>query len=226
MNIVELFAGDRSIGKEADKLGYNVFSVDWKPFDKIDLSIDIEWMRPSDVPFIPNMGWASFDCRTYSIASCSSHRNPIDKSPTSPYAIKCDRVNQHVLAMFEYWLKVNPNFIFWIENPRGNLRKMPWMKEFKRHTVWYCQYGDDRAKPTDIWTNSVTWIPKPMCKNYRYDSLGNVIDRHCHHEPARRGAKTGTQGRKGSYERSKIPNQLCAEIIRVTNEELTTAKAI
>ena len=27
------------------------------------------------------------------------------------------------------------------------------MQEFKRHTVWYCKYGDSRAKPTDIWTS-------------------------------------------------------------------------
>lgn len=87
------------------------------------------------------------------------------------------------------------------------------MQGFKRHTVWYCQYGDDRAKPTDIWTNSKTWVPKPMCKNYKYDNEGNVINKHCHHESARRGAKTGTQGKDGSYERSKIPMELCNEIL-------------
>jgi hypothetical protein len=88
------------------------------------------------------------------------------------------------------------------------------MQEFKRHTVWYCKYGDDRAKPTDIWTNSKTWKPRPMCKNYKYNKeTGEIIDKHCHHESARRGAKTGTQGKKGSYNRSKIPNELCKEII-------------
>ena len=29
-NLVELFAGSRSIGKVGDKLGMNVFSVDWQ----------------------------------------------------------------------------------------------------------------------------------------------------------------------------------------------------
>jgi hypothetical protein len=41
MNLLELFSGSRSVGKEADKLGFNVFSVDWQKFDKIDLAIDI-----------------------------------------------------------------------------------------------------------------------------------------------------------------------------------------
>ena len=103
--------------------------------------------------------------------------------------------------------------VFFIENPRGMLRHMPFMKEFKRYTVWYCKYGDDRAKPTDIWTNSTTWTPRPECRNYKYDKEGNIIDKHCHHQAARRGAKTGTQGRDGSYTRSMIPKQLCEEIL-------------
>lgn len=225
MKIVELFAGDRSIGKEAEKQGHQVFSVDWQKFDNIDLSMDIEWMRPSDVPFVPDCVWASFDCTTYTIAAISHHRK--DRIyPKSNYAEKCDRVNQHVIAMIDYWLDINPNMVFWFENPRGMLRHMPFMKKFNRHTVWYCKYGDDRAKPTDIWTNSVTWIPRPMCKNYKYDENGEIINKHCHHASARRGAKTGTQGRKGSYERSKIPQQLCAEILQTTNEQLTIALAI
>lgn len=211
--ILEVFAGSRSIGNKAEQLGMKVFSVDWEEFDKIDLIIDVEEMEIKDIPFIPDLGWFSPDCTTYTIAACSTHRiNSIE--PKSEYAIKCDRVNQHFIGLIKQWLKINPDFVFFIENPRGMLRKMPFMQEFKRHTVWYCQYGDDRAKPTDIWTNSKTWIPREMCRNYKYDKSGNVIDKHCHHESARRGAKTGTQGKKGSYERSKIPEQLCEEILK------------
>ena len=44
--------------------------------------------------------------------------------------------------------------LWFIENPRAVLRKMPFMPNGdSRHEVWYCQYGDTRAKPTDIWTN-------------------------------------------------------------------------
>ena len=34
------------------------------------------------------------------------------------------------------------------------------------------------------------------------------------HVAAPRGSKTGTQGLKGSYERSKIPEDLCLEILK------------
>jgi len=212
MRILELFAGSRSIGNEADKMGHNVFSVDWTKYDKIDLAIDIDDLQKEQVPFVPDMIWASPDCTTYSIAACSTHRTNT-KEPKNEYAVKCDRVNQHWIELIKEWLIINPNMVFFIENPRGMLRHMPWMQAFKRHTIWYCQYGDDRAKPTDIWTNSKTWEPRPMCHNYKYDKQGNIIDKHCHHESARRGAKTGTQGKKGSYNRSKIPKELCIEIL-------------
>jgi hypothetical protein len=203
INLLELFAGSRSIGNIAEKKGINVFSVDWEKFDKIDLVIDIEILNIKDIPFIPDVVWSSPDCTTYSIAAVSSHRiNSIE--PKSNYAIKCDKVNIHWIKLIKEWLIINPNLIFFIENPRGMLRKMPFMQEFKRHTIWYCTYGDDRAKPTDIWTNSKKWIPREICHN------GN---KNCHHQSAPRGSKTGTQGKKGSYNRSKIPEKLCEEII-------------
>lgn len=206
MNVLELFAGSRSIGNKSEELGMNVFSVDWTPYDKIDLSIDIELLTKEMIPFIPDVVWASPDCTTYSIAAVSHHRtNSIQ--PKSEYAKKCDSVNLHWIGLIKELLIINPKMVFFIENPRGMLRKMPFMQEFKRYTVWYCQYGDDRAKPTDIWTNSEKWIPKPQCKN------GN---KNCHHQSAPRGSKTGTQGKKDSYNRSKIPEQLCEEILKST----------
>jgi len=211
MKILELFAGSRSFSKAAEKLGHETFSVDWDPYDNIDLQIDISKMTIDDVPFVPDVIWASPDCTTYTIAAISTHRNKTE--PKTEYAKECDITNQHFIDLIKQWKVINPRLVFFIENPRGMLRHMPFMKEFKRHTVWYCQYGDDRAKPTDIWTNSVLWLPRAECRNYRYDKEGNIIDKHCHHHSARRGSKTGTQGRKGSYERSQIPEELCLEII-------------
>ena len=54
-----------------------------------------------------------------------------------------------------------------------------------RYTVTYCQYGDNRMKPTDIWTNHPCPKFKPPCKN------GDPC-----HVSAPRGSQTGTQGLK------------------------------
>ena len=216
MKLLELFAGSRSVGSEAERQGFEVFSVDWTAYDKIDLTIDIGQLKKEDVPFVPDVIWASPDCTTYSIAACGTHRNK-DRSAKSDYAKECDETNQHWMNVIAEWMDINPDLIFFIENPRGILRHMEFMDYLPRHTVWYCQYGDDRAKPTDIWTNSKTWKPRPMCRNYKYNKeTGEIIDKHCHHESARRGARTGTQGRKDSYNRSKIPSELCKEIIEST----------
>lgn len=89
------------------------------------------------------------------------------------------------------------------------MRKMDFMYGLERYTVTYCQYGDDRMKPTDIWTNHPDPRFKPMCKN------GDPC-----HTAAPRGAKTGTQGRSGSVERSRIPDELCEHIVTISEEHL------
>ena len=88
-----------------------------------------------------------------------------------------------------------------IENPRGVLRKLPPVRGLLRHTVTYCQYGDDRMKPTDLWGSVPGWTPRTMCKN------GDPC-----HVAAPRGSRTGTQGRKGAKERSMVPYELSQEI--------------
>lgn len=210
MKVLELFAGSRSIGNVANEKGYDVFSVDIEPFDKIDLVKDIEFLEPIDIPFVPDIIWASPPCTTYSIAAISKHRD--NGKPKTEFAKKSDRLVENTLMVIRTFLSINPNLKFYIENPRGYLRKMKFMQGLPRVTVWYCQYGDDRAKPTDIWSNNIAnplfnidgWIPKPECFN------GN---KNCHHEPAPRGSRTGTQGLKNNYERSKIPYQLCQSIL-------------
>ena len=99
--------------------------------------------------------------------------------------------------------QLKPKYWF-IENPRGVLRKMPFMNTagIYRYTVTYCQYGDTRMKPTDIWTNIPNLKLKPMCKN----------GMPCH-VSAPRGSSTGTQGIKTYKDRSRVPKELCKNIL-------------
>lgn len=209
MDILELYAGSRSVGKVAEQMGHRVCSVDIYEFDGIDIVSDIEYLTVQQLPFIPDMIWASPPCTSYSIAGISTHRD--GQTPKSELAIKSDRLIKHTIEL------VNEiGCIFYIENPVGMLRKMSFMKGMDRATVYYCRYGDTRMKPTDIFTNNLFsiyntsgWIPRKRCWNN---------NPKCHHERAPRGSKTGTQGLSGDYERSIIPEQLCREIILSTQK--------
>lgn len=211
MKILELFAGTRSIGKVFEARGHKVFSVEWnKDFENIDLYADISKVTAEDILEKfgrPDVIWASPDCTTFSIAAISHHRfrNPQtgNLDPKSDYAKFCDMVDTHVIELIK---ELNPKYYF-IENPREGMRKMHWMQGMPRYTVTYCQYGDTRMKPTDIWTNHPNPKFKPMCKNG--DSC---------HQSAPRGSKTGTQGLKGSKERSVIPADLCNHIVTISEE--------
>jgi hypothetical protein len=201
MKVLELFAGSRSIGKVADRLAFDVYSSDIEQFGGIDYVTDIMEFDVTKIPFKPDIIWASCPCTAFSVAAIGKNWTKVgdDYIPKNPRAEFGLKLVQKTLEIIEHF---NPTYFF-IENPRGMLRKMPIMADLPRQGVTYCQYGDTRMKPTDIWTNSTKWIPRPMCKN------GDPC-----HVAAPRGSKTGTQGLKGSYERSKIPEDLCYEILK------------
>ena len=207
MNVLELFAGSRSFSKEAEKFGYNVFTTDIKNFHKIDYVVDILDFDINKIPFKPDVIWASPPCTYFSVASIGKHWN----KDNTPKTIEASLGVSIVKKTLEIISILNPKY-WYIENPRGKLRKLDIVKGLSKATVWYCQYGDTRAKPTDIWTNNIKsvfnpdgWQPRPQCFN------GN---KNCHHESAPRGSRTGTQGLKGNYERSIVPEELCIEILK------------
>jgi len=117
MNVLELFAGSRSIGKVAEELGYNVFSVDVKAFKGIDLVKDIEFLEKKDIRFKPDIIWASPPCTTYSVAAIGHHRDM--GNPKTDFAVKSDTLVKNTLKIIKEF-----NCIYYIENPRGYLRKL------------------------------------------------------------------------------------------------------
>ena len=100
--------------------------------------------------------------------------------------------------------ELNPNLVFFIENPRAGMRTMKCLEGIPRYTVTYCKYGDSRMKPTDVWCNHPDPQFKPACKNC--DSC---------HEKAPRGSRTGTQGLNGAIERARIPDAFCDHICAI-----------
>lgn len=212
MIVLELFAGTRSIGKAFERKGHKVISIDWdQKFKDIDYYCDISKLTAKKIielcGGVPDVIWASPDCTSYSIAGISHHRCQDHDTgilmPVSDYAKFCDSCNRHVLDLIN---ELKPKLYF-IENPRGGFRKMDFVRGLYRYTVTYCQYGDDRQKPTDIFTNHPYPCFKPVC--HRGDKC---------HQSAPRGSATGTQGLKGSVERSRIPDGFCDHIAYICEE--------
>lgn len=210
MKVLELFAGTRSIGKAFEARGHEVFSVEWnRDFKNINLYEDISTLTAEKVLELfgrPDVIWASPDCTTFSMAGISHHRRKVDGKlvPVSDYAKFCDKCDSHVIELIK---ELKPKYWF-IENPRGGMRKMDFMKGLPRYTVTYCKYGDTRMKPTDIWTNHPNPDFIPPCKN------GDPC-----HEPAPRGSQTGTQGLKNAMLKSIIPQKLCEHIVSICEKQ-------
>lgn len=210
MKVLELFAGTRCISQAFERNGHQCFTVEWsKKFDNISLYEDINNLTPEIVYKLcggkPDVIWASPDCATYSVAALYRHREAPYYLPKSDYAKFCDKTNTHLIKLIK---EINPKLYF-IENPRGVMRKMPFMEGLPRYTVTYCQYGDIRMKPTDIWTNHPNPNFRPPCKP----------GMPCH-IPAPIGSKTGTQYLPNSRERSKIPDDLCDYIVKISEDYL------
>lgn len=196
MQTVELFCGTKSFSKVAASLSHKTFTVDSDPHHVPDLHINVLALNAYSLPYRPDVLWASPPCQAFSVAAIGHNWHP-DGSPKSERALVGMRIVAKTLQLIR---DISPRWWF-IENPRGMLRTLPMMQKYLRHTVTYCQYGDTRQKPTDIWTNASWWEPRPAC----------VSGSRCH-VPAPRGSKTGTQGIIGAIDRSRIPPKLFREI--------------
>jgi len=209
LKILEIFCGTKSFSKVAEKQGHECFTVDLDIAFKPDLVADlsINYMQKYIKNMVGNfdMIWMSPPCTTFSMASGNTHWTA-DRKPKTQNAI--DGLN---LLLFCNDIAVeciilNKKFI--IENPRARAR---WFLPVKwRDTAWYCQYGHTNAKPTDLWHN-IKGLKLKTCHNGNKD---------CHHEPAPRGSKTGTQGIKGSMLRGVVPPQLCKEILEIVSHNV------
>ncbi len=194
---IELFCGTKSFTKVAEKHGVDMFTIDFNPKFDPDLCMDIIYLTKKSIPKRyrnPDVLWCSPPCETFSLSGNSMYMG----FPTKPKAYIGLALAYKCIEMIQ---NLRPRYWF-IENPRAGLRSVWFMKPLPRKTVTYCQYGDNRMKPTDIFTNLERWEPKPLCKNG--DS--------CHNQSPR-GSRSGTQGEKSTELRSIVPKKLCEEIV-------------
>ena len=200
MLIFDFFAGTGSSTRAFDEAGDKVISFDNDSRFDVTETVDVASLSAADLIERygrPDFVWASPPCTAFSVASMGYHWAP-GREPKTYVAVKSMELVGYTRQLLE---ALNPRLGFVIENPRGMLRKLDVLAGLPRHTVTYCQYGDDRMKPTDLWTTVEGWLPRRPCHN------GDGC-----HVSAPRGAKTGTQGRDGAVLRSMVPFELGAEI--------------
>lgn len=209
MRMLEIFSGTCRMAEAFKKRGWDVKTIDIEY--PADLNADVRDLLREDIVRLcggePDFIWLSPPCTAFSTGSMGKHwgggwRAYVPKTQTAMLGLELMRSSQRIIDWF-------PDAKWAWENPRGVMRKIPLMNGKKRHTVWFCKYGERRAKPTDMWTNLEQWVPRPECKN------GNPC-----HEAAPRGAKTGTQGLKNAYLRGALPFELCEEIAEVATREM------
>lgn len=214
MRVLDLFSGLDGWGGPWRERGHDVFSVDWEPQFQPDLCIDVMDLRRKHLP------WATVDavlasppCEAFSVASIGRHWSGGRRQyvPKTPWATQSMRLVSRTVRIVQ--IVQAPVWI--VENPRGVLRKlgiMPEVPPWYHTTQWYCHWGEDRAKPTDLWYGGLDVKWRRECHNRR---AGHREGCCCYdHVAAPRGSRTGTQGPMTAAEKSLIPRELSLVVCR------------
>jgi site-specific DNA-cytosine methylase len=177
LKLLELFSGRGSISKAFIANGGEAYRVDWSNKVEADLYADVSCLTTQDViklcGGVPDFIWASPQCTTYSIAT---HRHRTVKEglvPKTDLAEHDDQVNVLMWNLIDELIGMGTKYYF-VENPMGRMRHMPFVQGKNRHTITYCSYGNKGnangyldqyiKKPTDIWTNHPNPLFLPQCK--------------------------------------------------------------
>jgi len=212
LRILDLWSGSGSATKIWKEQGHEVITVDINPSNNPTICkdiIDVTFEELQEYGYFDFI-WASPDCRIFSIANLHSRHFVYHEGILTVNTKEAEEMIKRVKHTLDLIYDLSPSW--WIlENPRGMLRKMPFMENYNRTTVTYCQYGDFRMKPTDLWGEfPFNWNSRPMCKN------GDPC-----HEASPRGSPTGTQRLK-LKDRQKVPQELTKEIYEACYKDLTS----
>jgi|9_EtaG_2_1085328.scaffolds.fasta_scaffold08933_6 site-specific DNA-cytosine methylase len=233
MKVLELFAGSRSFSKVAEKHSIETYSTDIEDFGNINQVcniFDFDYKQ-----FNPDIIWASPPCEKWSLAcgveggniyweSVRENGKIVGIKPrenfdvrarysilNNPEKVKIQRelhvdILEKTLEIISHY---NPRYYF-IENPFGYMKYYLEGRVDYINLCTYCQYGFPYRKPTNIFSNIK--LDLKTCK----------IGQGCHSNNLYTRGKQNKISEKSIvnnyYDRSKVPEELCEEIIRRINE--------
>jgi site-specific DNA-cytosine methylase len=153
MIIFDFFSGTGSSTQAFRDAGHTVITFELD--DSFQATENADVMQLKAVELIskygqPDFVWASPPCTAFSVASIGHHwaNGGANPTPKTESAKQSQDLVAHTVQLIK---DLNPDKGWLIENPRGMLRKLPVVAGLPRTTVTYCQYGDSRMKPTDLW---------------------------------------------------------------------------
>ena len=177
--LLELFKGSGSVGDVARKKGFDTISLDFDEEYEPDILEDILKWKYKDMNLKPDFIWASPPCETYSPMVYHLYARNIETAePISEKAKIGTKILYKTIEIIKYFLSKNPNLGFVIENPRGMMRKDKKIKEFIYNFTYYCNYGDDRTKPTNFFSNYPLKLSDNICRGTKQVQLIPRIERY------------------------------------------------
>jgi len=194
---LDLFAGLGGFSQAfEDAEDWTVTTVDIQERFDPDIRADVMDLGPSDLPDA-DVVLASPPCTCFSLAANGHHTHFDDHQPLTEEAKDAVALVYHTLGLIR---AISPEY-WWMENPRGKLRKVIGRPE---GSVTLCQYGYRWQKPTDLWGEH------PVGFGYRSCSPGD----DCHAAgPSGFDTDDDTTHERDPAERAKLPAELSEAVL-------------
>jgi hypothetical protein len=207
--VLDLFCGLGGFSRAFAESGrWSVTTVDIEERFEPDIQADVFDLRPSDFGQEFDVVLASPPCTQFTtVRSITTGGDEawIDGDPGTPAAADALALIHHTVGLIEglspdYWI---------IENPRGRLRTF-WKEPTA--TVWYCRYGADTAKPTDLWGDHPPSLSYRKCHRGA-SACGHVRTQSYKEHGGGSDNRQGLLTESDPAERAKVPYDL-SEAIR------------
>lgn len=211
MKVLDLFSGLGGWSAPALAAGDEVVRVELEEWLPAEIHADVRTIGLADLPWRPDVILASPPCEGFSVMNIGRnwYHDGTPKTEKAMLAVELVEAALRIVRECDpaYWI---------LENPRDKLRVLPVVAGLDRRTVTYCHYGEQRMKPTDLWSDR--WPPSlvldPPCRN------GDPC-----HVRAPRGSRTGTQGFGDYWQKSVVPYPLAEAFLSAARTDLEAGRS-